>query len=180
MGGLWSPGKLPSQRSSWVPSNRGGGDPGGSWPRGLWAGSEEGLGSFVQPANPPESMPWCPPSLVLASLCHQFAVGFCAKSLSSLGMFPQLSYRKPGPVPLESCGHSAGNEGMKNPGEAVRYPMRVQAQPPAGARARAPGLASHQGSALVQCPLPSRSALPPSVPPSLPSRSAGSRHAVRC
>lgn len=51
VGGLWSPGKLQSQRSFWVPSNREG-VPGGSWPRGLWAGSEEGLGDFVRQQSP--------------------------------------------------------------------------------------------------------------------------------
>lgn len=47
-------------------------------------------------AKPPEST-----RHGLASLCQQFAVGFCAKGLFALGLsFPSCQAGKRGPVPL--------------------------------------------------------------------------------
>ena len=67
-----------------APFNREGGVPGGSWPQSLWAGSEEGLGDYLASTVPRihASVTLC---LVLASLCHQLAVGgiLCKEPQSS-------------------------------------------------------------------------------------------------
>lgn len=96
VGGLWGPGEFQSQRSSLDPFQQGRRNSRWVLAQVPWTGPEEGLGDWSGQQNPlnpclgplPESVPWSLPSLVWP-LCHQFAVGFCTKSLFYLGLsFP--------------------------------------------------------------------------------------------
>lgn len=151
-----------------APSNRGEGVPGGSWPWGLWAGSEEGLGEWrgqQSPRNPCLSP--LPPWFWRLSAA-KFAVGFCAKNLSSLGLsFPTRHTGSLVLFPWSDVGTVGGVAGMKNPPQTVK-----------GCRERRHGHLGMQGwgrqscsgfptgLGWVQSPLPPWRALPPSrLPP---------------
>lgn len=174
---------------SWAPSNGGGGRrvPGGSWPRGPWAGSEEGrylgVGRTVLAGKAPRIHAMIASRAGSGLSLPTTGCGILHKEpLLSGSQFPQLSYRKPGPVPLPRCGHTGGQAGTESPLQTVkcravcRHSHRGGCA--AGRRRPCSGFPSGLTPVRPPTPLPVRS--PSLLPPSLPWRSAGSRHAARC
>ena len=91
--------------------------------------------------------------------------------LLSGSQFPQLSYRKPGPVPPPRCGHTGGQAGTESPLQTVKCRAVCRHSQRGGCAGRGGAglaLASHRGSPRSGPPPPSRSALPPSFPPPCP------------